>query len=112
VARSELVHMGFHLQLYPPKLSAWVIVLLVLFLPATLTVYFLRNLVWLVVVPFVIIVLVLFIAAEAKKAMLRCLHRLGGSVDRFSTYVANFGGLWCILSHRFFPLSFYGTSRE
>jgi hypothetical protein len=55
--------MGFHLQLYPPKLSAWVIVLLVLFLPATLTAYFLQNLVWLFVVPFGIIVLVLFIAA-------------------------------------------------
>jgi hypothetical protein len=55
--------MGFHLQLYPPKLSAWVIVLLVLFLPATLTAYFLHNLTWLLVVPFGIIVLVLFIAA-------------------------------------------------
>jgi hypothetical protein len=55
--------MGFHLQLYPPKLSAWAIVLLVLFLPATLTAYFLHNLAWLVVVPFGIIVLVLFIAA-------------------------------------------------
>jgi len=49
--------------LYPPKLSAWVIVLLVLFLPATLTAYFLHNLTWLLVVPFGIIVLVLFIAA-------------------------------------------------
>src|SRR5258707_7970438 len=55
--------MGFHLQLYPPKLSAWVIVLLVLFLPATLTAYFLHNLAWLVDVPFGIIVLALFIAA-------------------------------------------------
>lgn len=55
--------MGFHLQLYPPKLSVWVIVLLVLFLPATLTTYFLHNLAWLVVVPFGIILLVLFIAA-------------------------------------------------
>ena len=49
--------------MYPPKLSAWVIVLLVLFLPATLTAYFLHNLAWLLVVPFGIIVLVLFIAA-------------------------------------------------
>ena len=49
--------------MYPPKLSAWVIVLLVLFLPATLTAYFLHNLTWLLVVPFGIIVLVLFIAA-------------------------------------------------
>lgn len=55
--------MGFHLQLYPPKLSAWVILLLVLFLPATLTAYFLQNLVWLFVVPFGIIVLVLFFNA-------------------------------------------------
>jgi hypothetical protein len=59
--------MGFHLQLYPPKLSAWVIVLLVLFLPATLTAYFLHNLAWLVVVPFGIIFLVLFIAALPLK---------------------------------------------
>jgi hypothetical protein len=55
--------MSFHLQLYPPKLSAWVIVLLVLFLPAILTAYFLHNLTWLVVVPFGIIVLLLFVAA-------------------------------------------------
>ena len=37
--------------------------LLVLFLPAALTAYFLHNLAWLVVVPFGIIVLVFFIAA-------------------------------------------------
>ena len=43
--------MGFHLQLYPPKLSAWVTVLLALFLPATLVVYVLNDLIWLIVVP-------------------------------------------------------------
>ena len=50
--------MGFHLQLFPPKFSDWVIVLLVLFFPAALTAYVLHNLAWLVVVPFGIIVLV------------------------------------------------------
>lgn len=55
--------MRFHLQLFPPKFSAWVIVLLVLFLPAASTAYVLHNLAWLVVVPIVIIALALFIAA-------------------------------------------------
>jgi hypothetical protein len=55
--------MRFHLQLFPPKLSAWVIVLLVLFLPAVLTAYVLHNLAWLAVVPIGIIVLAFFIAA-------------------------------------------------
>jgi hypothetical protein len=55
--------MRFHLQLFPPKLSAWVIVLLVLFLPAALAAYVLHSLVWLVAVPFGIIALALFIAA-------------------------------------------------
>jgi hypothetical protein len=55
--------MRFHLQLFPPKFSGWVIVLLALFLPAALTAYVLHNLAWLVVVPFGIIVLALFIAA-------------------------------------------------
>ena len=55
--------MGFHLQLYPPKFLDWVIVLLVLFLPATLAAYALHNLVWLVVVPFGIIIFALFVAA-------------------------------------------------
>jgi len=55
--------MRFHLQLYPPKFSDWVIVLLVLFLPAALTTYVLHNLAWLVVVPFGIIVLAFLIAA-------------------------------------------------
>ena len=55
--------MRFHLQLFPPKFSAWTIVLLVLFLPAALTAYVLHNLAWLVVVPFGVIALALFIAA-------------------------------------------------
>jgi hypothetical protein len=53
----------FHLQLFPPKLSGWVILLLVLFLPALLTAYVLHSLAWLVVVPIGIIVLALFVAA-------------------------------------------------
>jgi hypothetical protein len=59
--------MRFHLQLLPPKFSGWVIVLLVLFLPAALTAYVLRNLAWLVVFPFGIIVLAFFIAALPSK---------------------------------------------
>ena len=55
--------MGFHLQLFPPKFSGWLIVLLVLFLPAALTAYLLHSLAWLVVVPFGVIVLFLFLAA-------------------------------------------------
>ena len=57
------LRMRFHLQLFPPTFSGWVIVLLVLFLPAALTAYVLHNLAWLVVVPFGIIVLVFLIAA-------------------------------------------------
>jgi hypothetical protein len=59
--------MRYHLQLYPPKLSAWVIVLLVLFLPAALTAYVLHNLAWLVVVPFGIIILAFIVAALPSK---------------------------------------------
>lgn len=50
--------MGFHLQLFPPKFWDWVILLLVLFLPAAATAYVLHNLAWLLVVPFGIIALV------------------------------------------------------
>ena len=49
--------------MFPPKFSGWVILLLVLFLPAALTAYVLHNLAWLVVVPFGILVLALFVAA-------------------------------------------------
>ena len=63
MAQRNLFRMRFHLQLFPPKLSAWVIVLLVLFLPAALTAYVLHSLAWLVVVPLGIIALALFIAA-------------------------------------------------
>lgn len=55
--------MDFHLQLYPPKFWDWVIVLLVLFLPAAATAYVLHNLAWLFVVPFGIIVLAFLVAA-------------------------------------------------
>ena len=55
--------MRFHLQLFPPKLSAWVIVLLVLFLPAALTAFILHNLAWLAVVPVAITALALLVAA-------------------------------------------------
>jgi len=55
--------MRFHLQLFPPTLSGWAIVLLVLFLPAALTAYFVHSVAWLVVVPFGIIVLALLVAA-------------------------------------------------
>jgi hypothetical protein len=82
--------MGFHLQLYPPKLSAWVIVLLVLFLPATLTAYFLHNLAWLVVVPFGIIVLVLFIAALPIKRQVT----LKQFADELERHLLGTGGPW------------------
>ena len=59
--------MKFHLQLYPPQLSSWVIVLLVLFSPAVLTAYLLRNLIWLAVVPFGIIFIAFLIAAIPLK---------------------------------------------
>ena len=55
--------MNFHLQLLPQTFLGRVMVLLVLFLPATLTAYALHNLVWLAVVPFGIIALALCIAA-------------------------------------------------
>ena len=55
--------MRFHLQLFPPKFSDTVIVLLDLFLPAGLTAYVLHNVTWLAVVPIGIIVLAFFIAA-------------------------------------------------
>ena len=82
--------MGFHLQLYPPRLSAWVIVLLVLFLPATLTAYFLHNLVWLVVVPFGIIVLALFIAALPIKRKVTPEQ----FADELESHLLGAGGPW------------------
>ena len=82
--------MGFHLQLYPPKLSAWVIVLLVLFLPATLAAYFLQNLGWLFVVPFRIIVLVLFIAALPIKRKVTPEQ----FADELESHLLGTGGPW------------------
>jgi hypothetical protein len=58
---------SFHLQLSPPKILDWTIVLLVLFLPAALTAYLMHSLKWFVGVPFGIIVLMLFIAALPSK---------------------------------------------
>lgn len=55
--------MKFHLQLFPPKLWHWVIVLSVIFLPAVLTSYLVHNPAWLVFFPLGIIALALFIAA-------------------------------------------------
>jgi hypothetical protein len=82
--------MGFHLQLYPPKLSAWVMVLLVLFLPATLTAYFLQNLVWLFIVPFGIIVLVLFVAALPIKRKVTP----DQFADELESHLLGTGGPW------------------
>jgi hypothetical protein len=59
--------MGFHLQLFPPKFWDWMIVLLVLFLPAAATAYVLHNLAWFLVVPFGIIVLAFLIAAALPR---------------------------------------------
>jgi hypothetical protein len=55
--------MRFHLQLFPPTFSGWLIVLLVLFLPAALTAYALHSVAWLFVVPIGIIVLAFLVAA-------------------------------------------------
>ena len=82
--------MGFHLQLYPPKLSAWVIVLLVLFLPATLTGYFLHNLAWLFVVSFGIIVLILFMAALPIKRQVTPEQ----FADELESHLLGTGGPW------------------
>ena len=59
--------MSFHLQLYPLKFSGCTIVLLVLFLPATLAAYVLLDLVWLIAVPIGIIALALIVAALPSK---------------------------------------------
>jgi hypothetical protein len=59
--------MKFHLQLFPPTFSGWMVVLLVLILPAALTAYVLHSLVLLVIVPFGIIVLAFFTAALPGK---------------------------------------------
>lgn len=59
--------MGFHLQLFPPKFWDWVIVLLVLFIPAAATAYVSHNLAWFLVVPFGIIVLAFLIAAALPR---------------------------------------------
>jgi len=59
--------MGFHLQLFPPKFWDWMIVLLVLFLPAAATAYVLHNLTWFLIVPFGIIVLAFLIAAALPR---------------------------------------------
>src|SRR5258708_29129551 len=82
--------MGFHLEFYPTKLSAWLIVLLVLFLPAILTAYFLHNLVWLVVVPFGIIVLALFIAALPVKRKVTPEQ----FADELESHLLGTGGPW------------------
>jgi hypothetical protein len=58
---------SFHLQLYPPKVLDWTIVLLVLLLPAALMAYLMHSLKWFVGVPFGIVVLMLVIAAFPSK---------------------------------------------
>ena len=55
------------LQLYPPKVRDWAILLLVLFVPAALTAYGMHSLSWLVGVPVGLIVLMLVIAALPSK---------------------------------------------
>jgi hypothetical protein len=88
--QANYVTMGFHLQLYPPKLSAWLIVLLVLLLPATITAYFLHSLAWLVVVPFAILVLVLFTAALPIKRKVTPEQ----FADELESHLLGTGGPW------------------
>jgi hypothetical protein len=57
---------SFHLQLYPPKFLDCAIVLLVLFLPAALVAYLLRDLVWFIVAPIGIITALALIAAAFR----------------------------------------------
>jgi hypothetical protein len=82
--------MRFHLQLFPPKFSGWMIVLLALFLPAVLTAYVLHNLAWLVVVPFGIVALVLFIAALPIKRQVTP-ERFA---DELESHLLGTGGPW------------------
>jgi hypothetical protein len=82
--------MRFHLQLYPPKFSSWAIVLLVLFLPATLTASVLHNLAWLVVVPVGIILLAFFIAALPIKRKVTPEQ----FADELETHLLGTGGPW------------------
>jgi hypothetical protein len=82
--------MRFHLQLFPPKFSAWAVVLLVLLLPAVLTAYVLHNLVWLVVVPLGIIVLAFFVAAlPIKRKVTPELF-----ADELESHLLGTGGPW------------------
>ena len=53
--------------MFPPKFWDWVILLLVLFLPAAAMAYVLHNLAWFLVVPLGIIVLVILIAAALPR---------------------------------------------
>ena len=76
--------------MYPPKLWAWVIVLLVLFLPAALTAYLLHDLAWLVVVPFGIIVLAFLIAALPIKRKVTPEQ----FADELDTHLLGTGGPW------------------
>jgi hypothetical protein len=82
--------MNFHLQLYPPTLSGWVIVLTVLFLPAALMAYVLHNLAWLVFVPLGIIALAFFIAALPFKRKVTPEQ----FADELETHLLGTGGLW------------------
>jgi len=82
--------MRFHLQLFPPTFSGWVIVLLVLFLPAVLTAYVLHNLAWLVVVPFGIIVIACLVAALPSKRKVTPAQ----FADELESHLLGTGGPW------------------
>jgi hypothetical protein len=82
--------MKFHLQLFPPKFSGCVIVLLVLILPAALTAHILHNLAWLVFVPVGIIILALFIAALPTKRKVTPEQ----FADELESHLLGTGGRW------------------
>jgi hypothetical protein len=82
--------MKFHLQLFPPKLLAWVIVLLVLFLPATLAAFLFHGPAWLVIVPLGIIALAVFIAALPSKRTVTPEE----FADELESHVLGTGGPW------------------
>jgi hypothetical protein len=83
---------SFHLQLYPPKFSGCSIVLLVLFLPAALAAYLLRDLVWFIVVPIgIIIALVLIVAAFPSKGREITPSQFADELER---HLRGTGGPW------------------
>jgi hypothetical protein len=82
--------MKFHIQLFPPTFSGWLIVFLVLVVPAALTARILHNLAWLVFVPVGIVILALFIAALPIKRKVTPEQ----FADELESHLLGTGGPW------------------